>query len=76
MVWTREKERRARAHTTSPQHGSTRGKTKRRTTAKVHGYHPGGGIRRKTEWRRSTLRIEASGDDPLMDTQPGAGLLL
>ena len=42
MLWTREKERRARYHATSAQHDITRGKINRKTTVKMYGYHPEG----------------------------------
>ena len=38
-MWTREKERRARARATSAQHDSTRGKADRKTTVKTCGHH-------------------------------------
>ena len=36
MVWTLEKERSARAHATSAQHGSAMGKADRKTAAKMY----------------------------------------
>ena len=46
VVWTREK-RRARANTTSAQLDSKRRMIKRRTTAKMYGYHQEG---HESEW--------------------------
>ena len=39
VVWTRERERRARRHATSAQHDSTRGEAERKTTGKIDGHH-------------------------------------
>ena len=39
MVWTREKERRARDHETSTQRDSMRGKAERKTMDKIYGHH-------------------------------------
>ena len=50
MVWTRDKERRARAHATSAQRDSTAttGRAEEKTTVKIHGYHQEGHHER--EW--------------------------
>ena len=41
LVWTRERERRARAHTTSAQHDGTMGEAERKTTVMNGGHHRG-----------------------------------
>ena len=47
MVWTLEKERRARAHATSAQHDSAMGKADMKTAAKMYGRHQEG---HECEW--------------------------